>query len=153
MPALTIQWSGVGVINQSAPPPPPNGFAEWIAASAVPAHPGGPRDDADGDGLANLLGFALASSPAAANEAPGRLIVWPFGDTAYLAYLYPRRKILGDVEISVEVAANLFLALDLGSVERATVDRGAVPEYVVVRSVLLLSAVSAQFIRVRVAQP
>ena len=56
--------------------PPASGFAGWIGAlpSPPPANLRGPTQDPDGDGLPNLLEYALGGSPVSAASAPRPIV-------------------------------------------------------------------------------
>jgi hypothetical protein len=152
VPELVMLWSGVGVLDFSDPPPPLT-FATWIEGSGVPAGQRGAMDDPDGDGLSNLLEFALGGNPMQADAALVSLLEWPVADEFYLALAYTRRKAIGDLNLSVQVAPTLEFATELGSVEVATLSKGADFEEVVTRSAVPMSASPGQFMRLTVTQP
>ncbi len=89
---LTDREIITGVLGMAAD----TGFREWLAAEGVPADRRGPLDDPDGDGIVNLLEYALANRRPAAQDdaapvvvvrsADGVQAVWRprFADNAYL---------------------------------------------------------------------
>lgn len=80
-------------------------FADYLAAQGVPAGARGPLDDPDGDGLGNLLEFALGLAPGTADSTGAPAV----GTTepSVLSFTYRRAQ---PTEVLYEVETNTDLA-------------------------------------------
>lgn len=126
-------------------------FNAW--AADLPAGARGPADDADGDGLANLLEFALGLNGAATDAENSTVSALAVEGADYPAITYQRRIDRGGVAVDVLVSASLSFDPLLGSVEISTTPAAAGFETVVVRSLVPLSAQPHQFFRLTASLP
>ncbi len=132
-------------------------FASWIAGY----FPGGaastiaPTTDPDGDGLTNLLEYALGRAPNAAT--PGLApTVWTDAGTGsqHAALTFKRAKGANVVaEISDDLATWTSDAASIVQVGAATPDATGLYETVTFRSTATLAAKPRQFLRVRMTSP
>jgi uncharacterized delta-60 repeat protein len=134
-------------------PPPAETFATWQALATLPVGQRGPNDDPDGDGLGNLLEFALSLPPG----TPGGNPITPGTDsvsgTAYPTITFTRRKVLPDVTFQIQATADLTFSDGIGSVLVSVIDNGDGTETVLARSTVPLSARPRQYLRVKVESP
>lgn len=80
-------------------------FADYLAAQGVPVGARGPLDDPDGDGLGNLLEFALGLAPGAADPAGAPAV--GTSEPSVLSFTYRRAQ---PTEFLYEVETNTDLA-------------------------------------------
>jgi DNA-binding beta-propeller fold protein YncE len=82
----------------------PAGFFEWMAARqpAIPEDRRAEMDDPDGDGLTNLMEYALGGEPGDSENAPHPQMAWS-GDQWVLRY----RRGRGDVVYEVQTSATM----------------------------------------------
>jgi hypothetical protein len=109
-------------------------------------------DDPDGDGLANLLEFALDLDPTSANASDSTLTIVDDSGERYPAITFTRRQALGDVTVSVQVCTNLDFNNQIAATEISATDNGNGTDTVVVRSTVPLSQEPRQFLRLNVAE-
>ncbi len=83
---------------------PEESFATWIAESTVPAGEQGDDDDPDGDGLTNLLEYALGLDPAAADAENGPRIE---KDAGTVRLVFQRSKSAAVDPIVIETGSSL----------------------------------------------
>lgn len=76
--------------------PPATTWNQWKTDKLAGQPLGNPNDDADGDGVPNILEFVLGTSPSSAADRPtegwGRMQVAPEGGKSYLELRVPRRR-------------------------------------------------------------
>ena len=128
-------------------------FTHWAFVSGLAADVRGPADDADNDGVPNLLEFALALDPTRASPADLVPTTVTVDGVVYPAVGFLRRKELGGVTVAVQASTSPGFGNALGVVEMLVEPRDAVTDYVVVRSTTPLSAEPSQFFRVNATYP
>ncbi len=85
-------------------------FAEWLAQNSIPGPNSGPEDDADGDGIANLLEAALNmnGNSGSQHQLPTSTnAVNPSDGERYLTYSFRRRIAPGTLQYTLESSTNL----------------------------------------------
>ncbi len=117
-----LAWNAIPV-----PPPPPT-FAEWQDKYFTPEEIGepaisGPQADPAGDGLPNLLVFALAGNPNESNRhrppSPGMEAV---DDEVYLTFTYTRPQEIEGVTYRIDASTDLVSwAEDIGILVDVTI--------------------------------
>lgn len=117
-------------------------------------------DDPDGDGLTNLVEYALLTDPSLPNPAPFRAEIVNFPDQARLAIVVPRDPFRTDTTIIVEASTSLTSWTNLATSTAGAPFTGAGYydgdgstsglKSVTIRDVLAASSTSRRFIRVRV---
>ncbi len=127
-------------------------FSKFTAAELGDAALSGDEADFDGDGIRNLMEYALFLEPKSASVAG--LPVASFRPSGALALTFTRVKVAADISYIVEVA-NEVGAWNSGAgftsvVE--TMDEGAT-ERITVESLLLRGAGQRQFVRLRINRP
>jgi hypothetical protein len=138
-------------LNGASPVDP---FATWMAGYPVPANARGLADDPDGDGLPNVVEFALASDPGSPVSGPltrADLVV-DAGKT-YLGFVYRRPK-NAPHQLVFDVTASTALDPWDGLTARlvSVTDRGAYEE-VLVRTPVAVEVTATGFIRMSVQYP
>jgi pectate lyase len=131
---------------------PAPGFAGWIGHLGLPASLSGALADPDGDGVPNLLEFALALNPLSAEPSAFSVFELPEGNERYLTFSYTRRRNLGNVSLYAQVAPTLEFTSELGSIELLVVPHDDVSDEVVARSAVPISASPSQFMRLAASQ-
>ncbi len=129
--------------------PPAENFAGWTALATVPANQRGPLDDPDGDGLPNLMEFALNLAPSTFNGNPHPTSFVSVSGQSYPSVTFTRRKDLGNTTLSVQISADLTYTTDLGSTVVSVTDNNDGTETVVVRSNVAQGSLRAQFFRLK----
>jgi autotransporter-associated beta strand protein len=129
-------------------------LAAWLTANGIPALPASVLLDSDGDGLPNLMEFALGGDPLSAASAG---LVTPsvanLSDLDYPVVTFNRRITLGDVTTTVEVSDTVNFTTTTPGVELSATALGNGFESVVARSSVPLTTSPTQFLRVRVTLP
>jgi hypothetical protein len=85
-------------------------FAEWLAANSIPGPNADPEDDADGDGIANLLEAALNMNGNAGSQhqlPSSGSAVNPGDGERYLTYSFRRRIAPGTLQYILESSTDL----------------------------------------------
>ncbi len=99
-------------------------YQDWPALQSLPPDERGPADDPDGDGLPNLLEYALARDPAAPGAEPPTRIVREAGGPPVLVFRRDMRLI--DLELEIQVSGDLVewttLAVSTGGAEFVPAD-------------------------------
>jgi hypothetical protein len=89
---------------------PTDGYATWAAAqfSELPGADTTPGGDPDGDGWANLIEYALASSPADSSSFPEiEVFVADVAGVEHIAIRYATNPLAGDVTITPQTSVDL----------------------------------------------
>jgi uncharacterized repeat protein (TIGR02543 family) len=94
-----------GSLEVSSGPTPSSGFAAWITGSfagdVVPADQQGPNDDPDGDGISNLVEYAIAGQdPTVPNAAVGTF-------SGLMLSFNKRQPLASDIIYYIEVSTDL----------------------------------------------
>lgn len=129
--------------------PEPVSFEAWSALAILPADQRGPLDNPSGDGLSNLLKFALDLDPATPSGSALVTGETQIGNENYQVIGFTRRTNLGNVTVVVEVSTELDFSDELGSEIVSVTDNGDGTETVIVRSAVPISAHDRQFMRLR----
>ncbi|MDP1578959.1 MAG: glycoside hydrolase family 16 protein, partial [Candidatus Didemnitutus sp.] len=129
---------------------PPMNYSTWAASRALPHGKAATTDDADADGLSNLLEYALGSDPLVAEAvqipAHGKVAM---GGADYPTISFTRNLNVPDVLLTVEVSNTLPFGSNLGSSEVSVVDWGNGLFRYTHRSNVSLAQEPVQFLRVR----
>jgi hypothetical protein len=139
---------GIAVVPEISAPA--EGFAEWIAQQGVPANQRGPQDDPDGDGIPNLLEYALGGNAG----IPGVDVLPVAGfesidGNTYLSLAVSRNESAQGVDLVVEVSGDL-LTWDSGPAHTTVLEESAVELWV--RDNTPVTEATRRFIRVRAVQ-
>lgn len=130
------------------------GFADWPALATAPEGQRGANDTPAGDGVANIIKYALGVSPLESANArlPSKVVEGQGGDTGFPTVSFIRIKDLAGALIEVEVSADLDFSNDLGSTVIDTEDLGNGTERVTIRSNASFSSQTKQFFRLKVSE-
>lgn len=80
-------------------------YEDWPALAGLPPDQRGPGDDPDGDGLPNLLEYALARDPAKPNPEPPTRIAHPEDGTRQ--FVFKRDSRLIDLALEIQTSSDL----------------------------------------------
>ncbi|MDP0500109.1 MAG: Ig-like domain-containing protein [Verrucomicrobiota bacterium JB022] len=141
---LQLQVTGVG---------PGAAFQHWAYQQGLSEGEDGTHDNPAGDGIPNLLKFALGLDPHQAGEVDLQLMTVTEGEATFPAVRFVRRSDLGDVVASVRVSTAPGFQEVLDAVEIAATDNGDGTETVLVRSTQPLSVEATQFLDLLVTIP
>jgi hypothetical protein len=131
-------------------------FNEWKQTQFPPEHQAnaaisGPTADPDGDGVPNLLEYALNGNPMAAHTAgspqPGTV---KLNGSTYLTITYTRRVGATDLSFIIEASSDMVNWSSGSNTVPVSVTREGDEEVVVVRDALPLGQSSNRFLRLRV---
>ncbi len=128
-------------------------YTHWAFDSGLPAALRGPEDDADNDGIPNLLEFVLDLDPlrpGAVDLVPATLDV---DGMTYPAVGYVRRTGLGGVSAAIQASDGPGFAALHDVVEVSVQPRDDGTEQVVVRSAIPLSQMPNQYFRLTATLP
>jgi autotransporter-associated beta strand protein len=123
-------------------------YDTWADAYRLPLDRRAPADDFDGDGLKNLVEFALGLDPTKPGNSGLTTETVSVGGEDYPAIRYTRRTDLGNITLEVKVSTTLDFASNLGVVQVSATDKGDGTTEVIARSSVPLSSQAAQFFRV-----
>ncbi len=132
---------------------PPVTFAAWPALQSLPEDKRGPYDNPTGDGVGNIIKFALGLDPAVpvgSVKTKGEVEV---EGEKYLTVQFTRRIDPGDVILTVLTSSDLTYTDELGSQVVSATDNGDGTETVIVRSDVPIAAKPLQFMRLRAELP
>ncbi|OYW76315.1 MAG: hypothetical protein B7Z37_09475 [Verrucomicrobia bacterium 12-59-8] len=134
-------------------------YQDWVTASSLTGANNGPTDDADGDGIPNLLEYALNSNPTGTdkNILPTTANSFnPADSKHYLTYSYRRRIVPGAMTYAIESSPNLgsWTAIAVQNLEQVGSASGTGDGVTEVVTFRLLPAIEdgpkAKFIRLKV---
>lgn len=128
-------------------------YQAWASQYTFPVGLGGAKDDADGDGLSNLLEFVLGLDPLQASPGGVHVITVTVGGVDYPALAFVRRHDIGGVVAQVHVSVGASFADDLGAVSVSNTPRLDGFDDIVVRSSVPLSTQARQFLRLEASLP
>lgn len=127
-------------------------FDVWAILHELPTGLSGPADDADGDGLPNLLDFVLGLDPLGV-DGPDIVPTTVTSENAtYPAFAYVRRADIGGANLEAQISANLGFTPTFEFTEEST-PQGDGTILVIVRSNTSLAAEPNQFFRVTASLP
>lgn len=127
----------------------PGGYAAWDALAALPEEQRGPLASPAGDGISNLLKFALGLDPQVRAGSVAAVGSEDVGGTDYPMLVFVRRADLGDVTLVVEIASDAAFNQMLDGVLVSEIDRGDGTLEVRVRSTVATATLPSQFLRLR----
>lgn len=136
-----------------------SGYLDWAAGYFSEGELGdsevsGPNADPDGDGMENLLEYALGADPknreVLGDFVQSSLATLPEGTNRYLSLTYLERVEKNGLEYQVQVGTDL-VEWNEGSVEFAREDLGSGMNRVTVRSVKPVDEEVRQFVRLKVS--
>lgn len=141
-------------IFTTAPEPAPTGYPAWPELASLPEDQRGPEATPAGDGVANLLKYALGVAPmeSAFGRLPATVFLVEHQEALYPAITFIRAKVADEVTLAVEVAATLGFADGLGSTLMETQDLGNGSERVTLRSNASVATQPIQFFRLRASE-
>ena len=148
---------GRNVVRVFAAPAPVTGtpYTSWQTSFSFPSGLSDPEDDADGDGLPNLLEYAFASHPlnpsASQNPAAGAPVT--VGPDEFPTITFRRLTTASGVTIKVNVSYTPAFASDLGSTLVSAVTVADNVEQVTYRSNASTASQPKQFLSVTVSAP
>lgn len=123
-------------------------YASWITAQSVAPEDQGTEADPDGDGLSNLLEYALGGDPATANSEIAPLLgTETVGESTYLSIAFTKNANAQGIDYVVEASSDLVTWESAGSttvVEDATT--------AIIRDNVALTDSDRRFIRLRVVE-
>lgn len=124
-------------------------FASWIAGQSVAPEDQGTEADPDGDGLSNLLEYALGGDPATANNEIAPLLgTETVGESAYLSIAFTKNADAQGIDYVVEVSSDLVTWESTGSTTVVEEDATAA----IIRDNVALTDSDRRFIRLRVVE-
>jgi len=129
--------------------PPPATFTEWPALLDLPEAQRGPDATPAGDGVPNLVKYAIGIGPldSAAGRIPQSVLESTVDDETYPTVCFVRDTSATGVALHIEVATDLDFSTDLGSTVISTEDLGGGLERVCVRSNSRFADHTRQFFR------
>jgi hypothetical protein len=138
-----------GTIHTSTFTPDGGGFAAWPDLAGLPESQRGPDSTPAGDGVPNLVKYAIGVGPldSAAGRIPQEVLESTADDENYPTVCFVRDTSAAGVTLQVEVAADLDFTADLGTTLVSTEDLGNGLERVCVRSNARFSDQTRQFFR------
>jgi autotransporter-associated beta strand protein len=128
-------------------------YTYWADDVGLPPESSLPHQDADNDGIPNLVEFALAGDALQAGGDGVALSTVVVEGEIYPIATFVRRTNIGGAVINVRVSRDLTFSSDLGATLMSSVPNGDGTETVVYRSNVPLSTEASQFLRVFVSLP
>jgi hypothetical protein len=133
------------------PAAPPTGFVGWQVEELAGNPQKGPEDDPDGDGLNNLLEYALGGEPQSASSAPyTQAQIASVNGEDFLALRFDRPKNRTDIGYLVQTSDDLAEWEPLPITQENIVDLGDSERVTVLDQVSISSEARPRFIRLLV---
>lgn len=121
-------------------------YDEWITSFDVPEGLRGPEQDASGDGVLNLIKFALGQDPrVATREGLPSISIEELDEDSYLTITMSKNPLAAGITFNVEISPDLEI-WNSGSEEIVILEDS--PELLKVRSASALTAETKQFMRI-----
>jgi hypothetical protein len=150
-PVSAAGGQGISLWRISAPAS-GGGFSDWAELASLPANQRGANDTPAGDGVANLVKYALGGTPltSAATRLPRMIAAQPGPGGNHPAIQYIRSRNAPGVSITVQVSTSLNFSVDLGHTIVTQEDLGNGTDRVTVRSNAAITQHAKQFFRLKV---
>lgn len=128
---------------------PQSGFDSWASQNGIPIKHAGPYDDADHDGVPNLLEYITGSNPMASSTLSTPIAFATVGGESYQTISIVRRIGLSGITMGAETSADMFRTAPVPAIEHGSPqDLGNGFERVTYRSTVPVSASPHGFIRI-----
>jgi hypothetical protein len=123
-------------------------YYSWASDNNLPSASAGMSQDADGDGLCNLLEYALNTDPMMPNASPLACDLESVGGRDYLRLTIPKNPAAADVTYAVEVCGDL-AAGSWSAADTVVEENGA--DRLVVRDKIPVGDAQRRFMRLKVS--
>ncbi|QTN33246.1 hypothetical protein HZ994_13300 [Akkermansiaceae bacterium] len=142
--AVTDQGGGARAVAV-----PQTGFENWASQNGIPIDKAGPTDDADDDGVPNLLEFIAGTNPTGSSTLPTPVGFVSLNGESYQTISIVRRSGVSGYTMGAESSADMFRTAPVPAVESGLPeDLGNGFERVTYRSTVPVSASPRGFIRI-----